>query len=322
MIKELFDKAISGTPLSTEDGFSIASIPNSDVFELFLWANKLRERFRKHYIDLCSIVNAKSGLCPEDCSYCAQSSVSKAEIERYPLAPKSLILKKAEEAKASGAKRFCIVTSGKKPTPKELDKILSMISDIRKIGLLPCATLGILDEDELTALKESGLERYHHNIETSERFFPEICSSHTYKDKIKTIEKVKKVGLSLCSGGIFGLGEEWSDRVEMAITLRGLGADSIPINFLIPVKGTRLEGLDLLEPLEALKIISLFRYMLPEKEIRVCGGRAQTLGELNSFVFFSGADGLLIGNYLTTKGRSPEADLKLIKALGGIISPP
>jgi len=195
-----------------------------------------------------------------------------------------------------------------------------MISDIRKIGLLPCATLGILDEDELTALKESGLERYHHNIETSERFFPEICSSHTYKDKIKTIEKVKKVGLSLCSGGIFGLGEEWSDRVEMAITLRGLGADSIPINFLIPVKGTRLEGLDLLEPLEALKIISLFRYMLPEKEIRVCGGRAQTLGELNSFVFFSGADGLLIGNYLTTKGRSPEADLKLIKTLGGIIS--
>lgn len=315
MIQELFERAISGVPLGMTEGLSIASTPESQIFELFLGANKLRERFRKNYIDLCSIVNAKSGLCPEDCSYCAQSSVSKAEIERYPLAPKSMILKRAEEAKASGARRFCIVTSGKRPTPKELDKILSMVGDIRRIGLLPCATLGILDEKELAALKESGLERYHHNLETSERFFPEICSSHTYKDKIRTIERVKKVGLSLCSGGIFGLGEEWSDRVEMALTLRSLGADSIPINFLIPVKGTRLEGLDLLEPLEALKIISLFRYMLPEKEIRVCGGRAQTLGELNSFVFFSGADGLLIGNYLTTKGRSPEKDLKLIKDL-------
>lgn len=181
---------------------------------------------------------------------------------------------------------------------------------------MPCATLGLLGKDELQFLKDHGLERYHHNLETSERFFPEICRTHTYYDKLKTIEAAKHAGLSVCSGGIFGLGETWEDRVEMAVSLGGLGIDSVPVNFLIPVKGTPLGGRDLLHPLDALKIVSLYRFMLPGKQIRVCGGRIQVLGEFNSMVIMAGADSLLTGNYLTTTGRTFADDLRLIRSYG------
>jgi biotin synthase len=187
---------------------------------------------------------------------------------------------------------------------------------VRALGLKPCATLGLLGVDDLRMLKGAGLHRYHHNLETSERFFPEICTSHSYADKLKTIEAARAAGLSICSGGIFGLGEEWEDRVDMALALRGLGVDSVPVNFLVPVKGTRLEAAEPLPPLEALKVIALYRLMLPEKEIRVCGGRLQTLGEFNSMVFMAGADGLLTGDCLTTRGRRPEDDLALARAYG------
>ncbi|MDP2151613.1 MAG: biotin synthase BioB [Parvibaculum sp.] len=316
MINKLLTQVLNSAPLGRKDGLYISHVAGDEILELFLAANRLRWAFRSDSVDLCSIVNAKSGDCPENCSYCAQSSKAKADIEKYPLMDRGFIAKRAEEAKAFGAKRFCIVTSGKKTSKPELKRIALMIKDVRRLGLLPCATLGILDKDELSLLKDSGLERYHHNLETSERFFPEICSTHTYAEKIKTIRAVKAAGLSLCSGGIFGLGEEWEDRVDMAIALRELGADSVPVNFLMPVKGTPLEAAGTMHPFEALKIISLYRFILPDREIRVCGGRAQTLGEFNSFVFMAGADGLLIGDYLTTAGRSPEADLRLIEMWG------
>jgi biotin synthase len=264
-------------------------------------------------VDLCSIVSAKTGVCPEDCSYCAQSKVSKAEIQKHRLVEKDYVIERARAAKGWGARRFCIVTSGKGPTAPELEKIAEMISEVKEAGLLPCATLGLLDEPELRMLKEAGLHRYHHNLETSRRFFPEVCRSHTYEDKLKTIEAVKRVGLSLCSGGIFGLGEEWEDRVDMALELRDLGVDSVPINFLVPIKGTPLGEAEPLPPMEALKIISLYRFLLPEKEVRVCGGRVQTLGEFNSMVIMAGADGLLTGDCLTVSGRSAEDDLRLIR---------
>jgi biotin synthase len=191
-----------------------------------------------------------------------------------------------------------------------------MVSAVRKLGLLPCATLGLLSGEDLLLLKDAGLERYHNNLETSERFFSEICTTHTYQDKLETIREVKSSGLSLCSGGIFGLGETWEDRIDMAFALRDISPDSVPINFLTPVKGTRLGVQKLLDPFDALKIISLYRFILPDKEIRVCGGRIQTLGEFNSFIFPAGADGLLTGNYLTTVGRNFEDDLKLINHYG------
>ncbi|RMG01774.1 MAG: biotin synthase BioB [Nitrospirae bacterium] len=284
--------------------------------ELFSISNRLREEYRGDGVDLCAIVNAKSGRCSEDCHYCAQSVRYQTGIKTYPLLSDEEILNRAVEAREAGARRFCIVTSGKKPSKEELKRIGHLVSKIRDTGLLPCSTLGLLSEDEIAFLKDSGLERYHHNLETSESFFPSICTTHSYQDKLRTIESVKKLGLSLCSGGIFGLGETWHDRLEMALLLKKLDPDSVPINFLIPIEGTPLGGRESLSPVEALRIVALYRIVLENKEIRLCGGRHQTLGEFNAMVFMAGVDGLLIGNYLTRKGRSLEDDLNLIRESG------
>lgn len=316
MITDLEEKVLSGTPIQRDEALSLAAVSGRAVFDLFASADRIRDRFRGDRVDLCAIINAKSGACPEDCSYCAQSSKSSAAIETYPLKGKDEVLKKAAEAKQGGAQRFCIVTSGKKASQQDLRKIGGMISAVRDLGLLPCATLGLLQKEELQLLRDAGLERFHHNLETSEAFFPKICGTHTYQDKLITIEAAQSVGLSLCSGGIFGLGERWEDRIDMASALRGIAPDSVPINFLAPIAGTGLGTRDLLDPLEALKVVSIYRFMLPEKEIRICGGRMQTLGQMNAFVFLAGADGLLTGNYLTTTGRRFEDDLGLIRACG------
>ena len=316
MIKHLEKKILKGNHLSREEAFYIANISGTEIFELFVSANIIRNHFRGTNVDLCSIVNAKSGACPEDCSFCVQSSKSKAEIKVYPLIDKKIVIKQAKKAKNSGAKRFSVVTSGRKVSDRELSAITDMIYEIREIGLFPCVSLGLLKEKELAVLKSAGLDRYHHNLETSESFFPQICGTHSYADKIKTIDAVKSIGLSICSGGIFGMGETWQDRIDMAFMLKELNVDSIPINFLIPIKGTVLGYREFLHPFEALKIISLYRFILPQKEIRICGGRMQVLGEFNSMVFFAGADSLLTGNYLTTSGRNYEDDLRLIKTYG------
>jgi biotin synthase len=220
------------------------------------------------------------------------------------------------EVKDSAIKRFSIVTSGRKVSRKNLTEIAEMISEISKLGILPCASLGLLNAEELLELKSAGLDRYHHNLETSKGFFPRICSTHAFADKIKTIEAAKSAGLSVCSGGIFGMGETWQDRIDMAFSLKELDIDSVPINFLIPVKGTALAHRKRLHPFDALKIVSLYRFILPRKEIRICGGRIQILGEFNSMLFFAGADGMISGNYLTTLGRNPEDDLRLIQTYG------
>ncbi|MEW6162605.1 MAG: biotin synthase BioB [Nitrospirota bacterium] len=316
MIKYIEEKVLKGNPIPREDALYIAEVSGTEIFELFASANKIRNQFRGNTVGLCSIVNAKSGACPEDCSFCAQSSKSKAKIDVYPLLSKEIVIQKAREAKKSGAERFSIVTSGRGVSEIDLLLIADMISEIKEIGLLPCASLGLLRERELSILKSAGLERYHHNLETSEGFFPQVCSTHSYADKLKTIDVAKSIRLSLCSGGIFGMGETWYDRIDMAFLLKELDVDSVPINFLIPIKGTALGHRDLLHPFEALKIISLYRYILSQKEIRICGGRMQILGEFNSMVFLAGADGLLIGNYLTTSGRNHEDDFRLIETYG------
>jgi len=316
MIRQIEEKIIAAGLLSGPDAATISAVEGAEIPELFSSSYRIRRHYRGDSIDLCAIINAKSGACPEDCGYCAQSSKSGAGIKTFPLLEKNFVLEKAAEAKEGGARRFCIVTSGRKVSSRELELIAEMVADVRKAGLLPCATLGLLSLDELNLLKGAGLERFHHNLETSESFFPKICSTHTYQDKMKTIHAVKSSGLSLCSGGIFGLGESWADRIEMAFALRDIGPDSVPINFLTPIKGTLLGTRNTLPAMEALKVISLFRFALPDREIRVCGGRLQTLGELNPFLFFAGADGLLAGNYLTTQGRGYEDDLRLINELG------
>jgi biotin synthase len=316
MLKKLEERIMKGGTLRRDEALSIVSLSGQHIVDLLDAASRIRKHFRGDYIDLCAIINAKSGACPEDCSYCAQSSKSSVAIAVFPLLEEEALIEKAGEAQQGGAKRFCIVTSGRKVSERELEKIADAVSKISALGLLPCATLGLLSEREIRFLKASGLERYHHNIETSERFFSSICSSHTYRDKMKTIDAAKAAGVSLCSGGIFGLGEEWEDRVDMAFALKEIGPDSVPVNFLTPIKGTLLGLREKLPALEALKIIALLRFVLPDKEIRVCGGRMQTLGDFHPFIFLAGADGLLTGNYLTTTGRSFEDDLELIRQQG------
>jgi len=304
------------TGIDKKTALDLSATSGSEIHILFDYANKLRQKFYGNTIDLCSIVNAKSGACPEDCAFCAQSAQSDTHARAYPLVDKEKIKRVAESAKEKGVKRFCVVTSGKRPSDDELHQICGFISVIRETGLLPCATLGFLDVEQLKKLKDSGLHRYHHNLETSEFFFSEICSTHTYHDKIRTLESAKSLGFSVCSGGIFGLGESWEDRIDMAFALKDIGVDSVPINLFTPITGTPLSERGLLNPMEALKIIAIYRLVLPECQIRVCGGRPATLKEKVSQIFFAGADGMLLGNYLTTSGRDPEDDLRMIKEMG------
>jgi len=315
-IRQFEKKVLGDTPISGEDALSIAEISGPDIFHLFASANRIREYFRDDTVGLCSIINAKSGACSEDCSFCSQSSKNKAGAKVYPLIGKELVIEKAEAAAKSGVRRFSLVTSGRKVSRRELTRIAGLISAVRETGLIPCASLGLLNAEELSILKDAGLDRYHNNIETSEAFFPRICSTHAFADKLETIEAARAAGLSLCSGGIFGMGETWQDRIDMAFCLKEIGADSVPMNFLIPIKGTILGDRGHLPPFEALKIISLFRFILPDKEIRVCGGRRQVLGEFHSMVFLAGADGMITGDYLTTSGRNTEDDLRLIEMYG------
>ncbi|HDK81217.1 MAG TPA: biotin synthase BioB, partial [Nitrospirae bacterium] len=283
-ITGLSARNIGYTGIERDFVLNLIALQGSEIFELFSLANTVRVNARGNRVDLCSIVNAKSGACPEDCSFCPQSAHSGANVETYPLSGKGEILDAAIKAKSLGVKRFCVVTSGKKVSAKELDAICGFVSGIRKIGLLPCATLGMLTASELKDLKDAGLHRYHHNLETSEAFFSEICTTHTYREKVKTIEAAKSIGLSICSGGIFGLGESWRDRIDMAFALKDIGVDSVPVNFLSPVPGTPLGGRQHLSPIEALKIIAVYRLILPACEVRVCGGRHSTLRDLVSHI--------------------------------------
>lgn len=293
----------------------IEIIDRENLLSLLNKATSLREKYKGNKIELCAIVNAKSGLCSEDCVFCAQSSRYRTNAPVFPLIEKDEIIKKAKEAKEHGVKRFSIVISGRKAPKRELIKIGDYIEELRKIGIRTCASLGLIEYDAVSYLKDRGLERLHCNIETSERFFSKICTTHRFSDKLKTLEAAKRIGLSVCSGGVFGIGESWTDREEMAVFLKKLDVDSIPINFLTPIKGTPLESFKPLAPFEALKIIALFRLVLPDKDIRVCGGRP-LLGDFASWIFIAGANALMTGNYLTTTGRHYIDDLKFIEAHG------
>ncbi len=320
-VRHFEEKILQGGEITREEAFYLSQASGPDLICLFASANKIRQFFRGNIIGLCSIINAKSGACPENCSFCSQSSKSKIKAAVYSLLDKKTVVRKAGEAKKSGIRRFSIVTSGRKVSGRDLLQIADIVAGIREIGLLPCASLGLLNEEELSVLKDSGLDRYHHNLESSERFFPGLCTTHTYLDKAMTIEAARSVGLSVCSGGIFGMGETWQDRIDMAFALKKLDVDSVPINFLVPIEGTPLGDRKYLHPLEGLKIISLYRFILPQKEIRICGGRVQILGDLHSLIFLAGADGMITGNYLTTAGRRPEDDLRLIDAYGCATEP-
>jgi biotin synthase len=284
---------------------------------LFYGASLIRDHYHGKGTRLCAILNAKSGRCPEDCAFCAQSAHHKTQIESYPLMEPQQILHAALEAEDMGARHFSIVTSGKAPTEKELQKTVQAIRLIKeKTGLTLCASVGMISKETAHRLKEAGLNRYHHNLETARSFFPHICTTHRYEEDLDAIQCAQEAGLEICSGGIFGLGESPEQRLELAFTLRDMEVDSAALNFLNPISGTPLERTTALPPLEILKSVALFRFIIPDKYIRICGGREVGLRDLHPLIFWAGANGIMIGNYLTTKGRDYRTDLQMIDDLG------
>lgn len=317
LIDSTAEQVLSGIALDRQQAQALSAAGSGDLRHLLAAANRVREHFRGRGVDICSIVNAKSGACSEDCRYCAQSSHYFTDAPVYPLIDVERMAEAAAGAKANGARRFCIVTSGRGiDDASDLRNIARGIERVRAIGLSPCATLGTLDSSQLRYLKDAGLDRYHHNIETSREHFPNVCTTHTFDERIDLLRQARDLGLSSCSGGILGMGETMQDRVSMAFTLRELDVDSVPVNFLMPVPGTPLADVKPITPAEALHAIALFRLILPRKEIRICGGRGSALGELHPLVFLSGADGFMIGNYLTRTGLDPTDDLAMLNDLG------
>jgi len=289
--------------------------------ELALRADGVRRKHLGRKFELCGIVNAKSGICGEDCKFCAQSSRHNADVPVYPLKKTEEIVKAAREAKKAGAKKFGIVTSGNRLTDRELAKITGTISFIReKICIDVCASLGALDKNALKTLKTAGLSRYHHNIETSPNFYPRIVTTHTFKERIDTVKAAKEAGLEVCSGGIIGLGETWQDRIDMAYLLRELNVDSVPLNLLVPVKGTAMEHAKPITCSDAVRAVAIFRIIMEDKTIKIAAGRESVLRDFQGLGFMAGANGMLIGGYLTVKGRSVEEDKSFVKEVENIWS--
>jgi len=282
--------------------------------QLITFADGIRKETVKPGLELCSIINAKSGLCAEDCKFCAQSARYKTETEVYPLKDKDSILESARRAKKIGAERFGIVTSGNRLSAEELETVTKAIERINdEVGIEICASLGALEKTELTMLEQAGLSRYHHNIETSRRYYRQIVSTHSFEERVNTIKAAKSVGLDVCSGGIIGMGETWQDRIDTASVLKDLDVDSIPINLLVPAKGTPFESRPLISCVDAVRTICIFRIILPGKTIKIAAGRERILKDFQAMAMMAGANGMLIGGYLTIKGRNPEEDLRFVK---------
>jgi biotin synthase len=282
-------------------------------------ANRVRERQFGRKVSFCVIINAKSGACSEDCAFCSQSARAKSDVPQYSLLPKEKLVEAAQAAAAAGASRFSLVTSGRGvATPRDRQALVEVVAAIRQAvpALKVCGSLGIVDREFLRDLKAAGLYRFHHNLEAAASHFPKICSTHTYAERLSTIESAKAVGLSVCVGGIMGLGESVAQRWELAQAIKDLDADAIPLNFLHPLPGTALADRPRLAPLEALKAVVAFRLLHPERSIIICGGRQATLRSLSPLVFAAGADALMTGDYLTTRGRLPEEDRQMLADLG------
>ncbi len=315
-VLKLARTVIATGALPRENLLEIARLPEEETSILFAGADLIRRHFFDQTVHLCTICNAKSGRCSEDCRYCAQSAHYEGDAPVYPLRPREELVADGERAAVSPISRYALVTSGRRLPKQEIPRIAEAMGDLsdKNIGL--CASLGILDRDDLVQLKKAGLTRYHHNLETSASLFPSICTTHTYEERVATIKAAQEAGLSGCSGGMFGLGETDEQALELALALRDLQVDAVPMNFLIPITGTPLEDTPLQTPLRCLKLIALFRFALPRQDILVCGGRMASLHELHPMIFQAGASGIMTGNYLTRQGRRLEEDLKLLEDLG------
>ena len=322
MRKELIDGmieiALKGQSISSDKALQLESFTHEELDYLFIGTDRIRDKFKGDDVKICSIVNAKSGRCVEDCSFCAQSSSFQTDAPETELMSVEEMVAAAKEAEAFGANEFSIVASGTKMDDrKELDKVIAAVRRIKaETKLETCCSLGLMELDDLKELKAAGLDRCHHNLETAASFFNKIVTTHTYEDEVKAVQNAKEAGLQVCVGGIFGMGETFAQRVELAFSIRELGTQSLPINFLKPIDGTGLDHLETIEYYDALKPIALLRLVLPKIDLFVCGGREEVMTDKQEQLFSAGANGILGGNYLTTKGQDPKRDIEMIRSLG------
>jgi biotin synthase len=316
-------KVLAGGKIDREEGAWLFGLEGkADIFDLMSWANRIREQFKGNKVHLCSIVNVKAGGCSENCKFCAQSAAYQTESPRYGLVDLPPVMNAAEEAKANGVTAVGLVAAwrGLDEGPV-LDEICTQLSELKASGKArPDASLGIIKNPKVAQrLREAGLECYGHNLETSRRFYPEVCSSHSYEERVETIRHLKAAGIKICSGGIIGMGETREDRCDLAFSLREVGANVVPINILNPIEGTPFgdaKTREAIEPMEVLKTIACFRFILPRQEIMIAGGRTVNLRDLQSMIFMAGASALMVGNYLTTLNQSVEKDLQMLRDLG------
>jgi biotin synthase len=313
-------KVLAGDSVSREEARWLFELESSaDVYDLLAWANRIREHFKGNKIHLCSIVNIKAGGCSENCKFCAQSAAYQTEAPRYGLIENQPVLEAAAEAKANGVTALGLVAAwrGLEEGPV-LDQICDQLEALKQNGQArPDASLGIISNPKVARrLKDAGLECYNHNLESSKEFFPRVCTTHAYEERVQTIRHLKDAGIKICSGGILGMGETREDRLELALALRDLGVHIVPLNILNPIPGTPYAKNEPLGPLEILKTIACFRFVLPRQEIMIAGGRAVNLRDLQSMVFMAGASALMVGNYLTTLNQPVEKDLQMLKDLG------
>ena len=303
--------------LGREDARKILDLEKERFHHLLFAASEIRRHFRGNSITTCAIVNAKSGQCSEDCAFCAQSAHHETELGVHPLMSDEEMLEHAEKEERL-SRRFSVVTAGKGLQGSEVEVVGRAVSGFKEKNLRqkPCASLGILCDDDFSFLKKKGLTRYHHNIETSKNFYPQICTTHSYDDRVATIRAAQKAGLETCVGGILGMGESKEDRLDFFYEIRDLSPDSVPINFLVPIRGTRLDKIPRIPLWEAVKAIALARFIMPEKDIKLGAGRLEVFRDAQHLVFLAGANGMIVGDLLTIKGRKPEDDFALIDDLG------
>jgi biotin synthase len=313
-LKAIREAAENDKSLSAELALSVLRSAAADLPRIFAAASTVRHRHFGNTIRLCSILNAQSGACSEDCAFCAQASCHDTQVETTPLCSKDGMVNAFEQALELPVTHFGLVTSGCALSEHGIERVCSAVRENPHDRVDWCASLGCLDFDQLLALKEAGLKRFHHNLETAQSFFPQICTTHSWEQRLETLRDARKAGLEVCSGGIFGLGESLEQRVEFAMTLAGEAVDSIPLNFLVPIPGTRLEGREPMKPFDILRIISMFRLTNCRAEIKVCAGRVH-LNDLQSMIFHAGANSMMIGHLLTVAGGEVDRDLQMLRDL-------
>jgi biotin synthase len=312
----LAERVLEGYLAEEEEALSLLQTPDENLSQLLQAAFLIRQKYFGRCVRLHVLMNAKSGQCPEDCGYCSQSAVSEAQIDRYPLLPREELVAGALRAVEAQALRYCIVISARGPTDNEVDTVCEAVKEIKQRTTLEiCCSLGLLTMEQARRLKEAGVARINHNLNTSERFYEEICSTHTYGDRVETIQVAQAAKLTTCSGVLAGMGERDTDLVKLAFALYRLDVDSIPVNFLNPIPGTPLEHVHVLSPQKCLKILCLFRFINPTKEIKVGGGREIHLGKLQPLMLYP-ANSIFVGGYLTTSGQASQEAIHMIEVNG------